>query len=175
MKTFKTNFLFLLVICLLLTACRSNRQVVKTSDTTTTQKIESKISYKDTVFFTPKSETNLKLPISVLGKCPETPINQGLKSVLKTSKPQIWTQKNGNAKATVKVVHDSLYIIAECDSLAMAAKIKQVFLKDYQNQVKVNDQLVEEKTKVNWWMMAGLIVIAFICGFIVNSLIKISI
>lgn len=175
MKTFNIHFLFLLVICLLLTACRANRQVVKTTDNTTTQIKESKISYKDTVFFTPKTQTSLTLPLSVLGKCPDLPINQGLNSVLNTDKPKIWTQKNGNAKATVKVLHDSIFIKAECDSLALSAKIKKVFEKDYQNQVTQRNQLVEEITKTNWWMIAGLIVIAFICGFFTNSLIKILI
>lgn len=175
MKTFKIHFLFLLVICLLLTACRANRQVVKTIDNSSIQFKESKISYKDTVFFTPKTQTSLTLPLSVLGRCQDVSINQGLNSVLNPDKPKIWTQKNGNAKATIQIDHDSIFIKAECDSLALAAKIKSVFEKDYQNQTIQNDLLVEEKTKTNWWMIAGLIVIAFFSGFIINSLIKISI
>lgn len=166
MKIFK--ILFLPLLCLLLTACRTSRQVVKNNKTKTNQVTEIKTTYRDTVFYTQKATTSLKLPISDFKKCPETLFNQPLNGF---SKPQIWTQKNGNAKATVKVIHDSIYFSAECDSIALAAKIRADYLSRLSESEINNDQSTEEKSTVNWWMVAGLIAIAFIAGFITNSLI----
>ncbi len=168
MKTFRIHFL--LVICFFLMACRTSRQVIKNTETKTDQVIESKTTYKDTVFYTQKVETSLKLPISDLKKCPEGDFKSPLNDV---SKPKIWTQKNGNAKATIKIVHDTLTVTAECDSIALAAKIRSEFLKNVLKVEKESDQLTEEKTKTNYWMIAGLIVIAFVAGIVTKSLIKI--
>lgn len=175
MKTNKTYFLFLLVICLILTACRTNRQVVKSTESTTNQVTESRVTYRDTVLFTPKTETSITLPLASVFKCPDTSINKGLNSVLKPLKHQTWTQKNGNAKATVKVVHDSLFFVAECDSLALVAKIKNEYYNRYLQDVKINDEYVEKETKLNWYAIVTFIIIAFIAGFVTNSLIKITI
>ena len=171
MKIFKILFLPVL-FCLLLTACRTTRQVVKTNETKTNQVTESKITYRDTVFYTQKKEASIGLPISELGKCVETTFNQPLNEV---SKPKIWTQKNGNAKATIKIIRDSIFLISECDSIALEAKIKKEYFNRYLENVKTNDEFVEKTTKLNWQLMIVLVVIAFIAGFVTNSLIKISI
>ncbi len=172
MKAFNKWILFLPAICLLLTACRTTRQVAKNTESTINQVTESKVNYRDTIFYTPKSETSITIPVSDFKKCPET----DFKTVLKTiSEPKTYTQKNGNATATVKVLHDTLTVTAECDSIALAAKIKQEYYKDYLEKVKLNDQYVQEQTKTNWQMVIALVVIAFIAGFVTKTLIKISI
>ena len=166
MKTFK---IFLLpVLCLFLTACRTSRQVVKNNETKTNQVTEIKTTYRDTVFYTKKAETSLKIPVSELKKCPETVLKHSLNSV---SKPKIWTQKNGNAKAIIEVLHDTVTVTAECDSIALEAKIRAEYLSRITESEKNSDQLTKEKTDVNGWMIAGLIGIAFITGIVTRSLI----
>lgn len=171
MKIFKILFLPVL-FCFLLTACRTNRQVVKTNETKINEVTAEKTTYRDTVFYTQKTEASIKLPTSEVRKCVETPFNKSLNDV---SKPKIWTQKNGNAKATIKILHDTLTLTAECDSIALEAKIKKEYFSRYLENVKTNVEFVEQTTKLNWQLLITLIIIAFIAGFVTKSLIKISI
>lgn len=164
--------LFLPVLCLLLTACRTSRQVVKNSESSDIKTKELKVTYRDTVFYTSPVETSLKLPVSVLNNCPDPILKHGSNTV---SVPQVWTQKNGNAKATVKLVRDTITVTAECDSIALAAKIKSEYSGTYQERTKVNEEQIKETSKLNWWLMISLVAIAFIAGFITKMLIKISI
>lgn len=170
MKTFK--ILFLPAICLFLTACRTSRQVVKNTESKDLQVTEIKTSYRDTVFYTKKAETSLKIPISDLGKCSDEKL---FKYSLNSFKPQVFTQKNGNAKATVKILRDSIFVTAQCDSLALDAKIKKEYFNRYKERDKINNEFVEKSTNINWLLIAGLMAVAFIAGFVTNSLIKISI
>jgi hypothetical protein len=169
---FIQNFSFLFVLCLFLTACRTQRQVVQNQKTEVEKVTENKVSYKDTVFYTQKAETALRLPISEFSKCPDTDFKTNLKP---SSIPKIWTQKNGNATATVKILHDSVIVIAKCDSLALAAKIKREYFNQYLKDVKLNDTYVEKVTQYNWISLFAWIIVAFVAGFITKSLIKISI
>lgn len=173
MKTL--NILFLSVLCLLLTACRVSRQVAKTTETVSKQITENKISYRDTVLYTPKTVTSLKLPFSDLKKCPESLFNQDLNTLKKEVKPQIYTQKNGNATAKIKIEHDTITVTAECDSIALAAKIRSEFNNQYSDSNQTTDSNFQEKEIINWWKIAGYIILAFIAGFVTKSLIKISI
>ena len=172
MNVFKPYFPYLFVLCLFLTACRTQRQVVQNQKTEVEKVTENKVSYKDTVFYTQKAETALKLPISEFSKCPETGFKTNLKS---SSTPKIWTQKNGNATATIKVLHDTVMVIAKCDSLALSAKIKQEYFNQYLKDVKLNETYVEKLTQYNWFSLIAWVVVAFVAGFITKSLIKISI
>lgn len=172
MKTFNKLILFLPALCLLLTACRTSRQVVKSSEVKTNEVTESRVTYTDTVFYTKKAETSLTLPISELKKFSET----DFKTLLNTdSKPKSYTQKNGNATATIKVFRDTITVTAECDSIALEAKMKNKYFNRYLEDVKINDKFVEEQTKLNWQLIIALVVIAFVAGFVTKSLIKISI
>ncbi|BFO64121.1 hypothetical protein [Chryseobacterium sp. KCF3-3] len=175
MKTFKTHFLFLLAICLILTACRTSRQVVKKSESITNQVTESKVTYKDTILYTPKTEASMKIPLSEFTLIQPGILQPGFKADLKAfEKPKIWTQKNGNAKATLKIVHDSVFIQAECDSLALEAKIRQEYMNRYLENTQINDQLIEKQTQLNWMAIIACVIIAFIAGLVTKSLIKIS-
>ncbi len=167
MHTFKKLFLLLPIFCLPLTACRVSRQVVKDNETVKKEVSERIVKYRDTVLFTPKVQTSLKLPISDLKKCPET----GFKDVLKdTEKTRTYTQKNGNAKATISIKHDTVTVTAECDSLALAAKIRSEYEGRFNDSVKINSELVEKNTRANWWMITGLICIALIAGIVIGKL-----
>ena len=170
MKTFK--ILLVSALCLSFASCSTSKKVTQNSTSQSKVISESKESYRDTIFYTKKAEASLKIPLSEFKNDIQTSFNSGLNT---NSQPKIWTQKNGNAKATVKIVRDSIYIKAECDSIALVAKIKAEYHNRYLEDVKTNDQFVEEKTKLNWQLIISLIAIAFIAGFVTKSLIKISI
>ncbi|MBL7879170.1 MAG: hypothetical protein JNN23_04820 [Chryseobacterium gambrini] len=167
MQTFKKLFLLLPIFCLPLTACRVSRQVVKDKETVKKEVSERIVKYRDTLLFTPKVQTSLKLPISDLKKCPES----GFKDVLKDSETsRIYTQKNGNAKATVSIKHDTITVTAECDSITLKAKIMSEFQNQYSESAERNSELIEKNTRANWWMIAGLICIALIAGIVIGKL-----
>ncbi|MEC3875938.1 hypothetical protein [Chryseobacterium salviniae] len=161
MKTYK--ILFLAALCLFLTACRTSRQVVKNTESKELTNTEIKTTYRDTVFYTQKAETSLKIPIS----------EQLFKNSLNSFKPQVFTQKNGNAKATVKILKDTILVTAQCDSLALEAKIRREYFSRIQERQDLDNKYIEQTTKLNWQLMISLIVIAFIAGFVTRSLIKI--
>ena len=175
MKNFKTIIL-LSSSCLFLTACRTTRQVVKTTERTQKEVSESKVSYRDTILYTQKAQTSLKLPVSDLKKCPEELFKQNLNGFKEPFKqPQVYTQKNGNAKATVRIERDTVTVTAECDSIALRAQIKSEFENKERFDSSLESQSEKEKSRNNFLMIAGLCVVFFFAGFIVKSLIKISI
>lgn len=163
MKTYK--ILFLAALCLFLTSCRTSRQVVKNTESKDHQITEIKTTYQDTVFYTQKAETSLKIPIS----------EKLFKNSLNSFKPQVFTQKNGNAKATVKILKDTILVTAQCDSLALEAKIRQEYFSKIKERDNTSNESTKEKQKLNWQLMIALFIIAFIAGFVTKALIKISI
>ncbi len=167
MHTFKKLFLLLPIFCLPLTACRVSRQVVKDKETVKKEVLERIVKYRDTILFTPKVQTSLKLPISDLKKCPETDFKDVLKG---PEKARTYTQKNGNAKATISIKHDTITVTAECDSIALRAKIMNEFQNQYNESAERNSELIEKNTSANWWMIGGLICIAFVAGLVVGKL-----
>lgn len=164
--------LFVLACCLSTTACRITRQAVTNKESVSNKITENTTTYRDTVLFTPKAQTTLSIPVASFSKCQETAFKDPLNGF---KQPQIFTQKNGNATATVKIQHDTVTVTAECDSLAMVAKIKERFLFNQSESSVINDQYIEEKTKLNWQLVIILMTIAFIAGLVIRSLIKISI
>lgn len=175
MKNFKT-ILLLSSFCLFSTACRTTRQVVKTTDTVQKEISESKVSYRDTILYTQKAQTSLKLPLSDFKKCTEEFFKQPLKGFTEPFKQaQVYTQKNGNAKATVRIEHDTVTVTAECDSIALRAQIRTELNNKFNSEKASYINELKEKVKTDWWSIIALCVIFFIAGFIVKSLIKISI
>lgn len=171
MKNFKTIIL-LSSFCLFLTACRTTRQVVKTTEKIQKEVSESKVSYRDTILYTQKAQTSLKLSVSDFKKCPEELFKQPLNGF---KQPQIFTQKNGNAKAIVRIEHDTVTVTAECDSIALRAQIKSEFESKELLDSSLESQSEKEQRRNNFFMIAGICIVFFIAGFIVKSLIKISI
>lgn len=150
---------FTVVFCFL-TSCRSKRQEIQKIDTTIETTKESVVSYKDTTLYAPKSQTNLKIPLSELG------FKKGLNDV---QKDKTFTQKNGNATAKVRIVHDSIFVIATCDSLAITAKIKTKLEKEYRSK-QIADQLRIE-TRTGYTLFDLFIALAL--GFVVCFVLKI--
>lgn len=167
-KNIKLKFLlicFVLVFCFL-SSCRSKRQETQKVDTTIETTKEDIVSYKDTIIYAPKSETSLKIPISDLMFKPDS--NEVETSKNKVETPKIYTQKNGNATAKIKVVHDFIYVTATCDSLAIAAKIKTRLEKEYRLKELTDQSKAEIQSGFTFWNL----LIAFILGFALCLIIK---
>lgn len=168
MKIFK-NLLLVSSVFLVLESCRSIRQVSQTKETLSESNTIKKTSYKDTVFYTEKATASLKIPIKnfdFTGKA----LNAVSTTLKSNSKPTVYEQKNGNA--TVKIEHDSLYfyVYAECDSLALKAKIREEFesKSKFSSMLEKREEL--ERQRTNYWMWGSLIVIAFIAGFVTSKI-----
>ncbi|QYS86310.1 hypothetical protein JJC03_15505 [Flavobacterium oreochromis] len=153
--------LILLVFCVscLMISCRTTRQEIQKIETETKATSEKSVTYKDTTLFAPKAETSLKIPVSELG------IKPGLNTV---SKPNSYTQKNGQAKVKIRIVHDTIYATATCDSLALRAQIKTELIKEMQRESKNNQKGTTKKTGFTFLYLIW----AFIAGFAVCYLLK---
>ena len=152
----KIGLLLVLFCSCFFSSCRVTRQEVKKTETQEVITSEKVVSYKDTIVVAPMSETSLKIPINDLV----------FKDNLKPSrslgtKPRIYTQKNGNATAKIKIVHDTITVTATCDSLSIVAKIKSELRKE-SNVSKTNDSETLKQTKgFSFWNL----IIAFALGF----------
>ena len=160
---YKTIVLVFVCLCCFLTSCRTSRQESQKNTSTTQSLIVQKESYRDTVLFTPKAETSLKIPVT------ELVFKQGLNDV---SRSKTFTQKNGNATAQVKIRHDTIFVIATCDSIALRAKIKQELNKEISATARSN---TENKASKTGYTLLDLIVwslVAFILGFVTCYILK---
>lgn len=168
MKAF--NLLILSILALIFTSCRSVRQESKNSETITEIAIETSTTYRDTVFYTPKSETSIKMPISAIL---ERSFNNDLKDFEKGYQPHIISQKNGNATARVRIEKDTIKVEAECDSIAMKAQIRKDVERQYQSTQKKEENQKQEKTGFTIWDIISWCGIAVSIGFILGKIIKI--
>lgn len=157
---YKKIGLFLVLFCsCFLISCRVTRQEVKKTETQNQTTSEKVVSYKDTIVVAPKSETSLKIAVA------EIAFKPGLNTI---SKPRIYTQKNGNATAKIKIVHDTITVTATCDSLAIVAKIKSELLKEAIISSTNDSELSEANKGFTFWDL----ITAFILGFGVCSILK---
>lgn len=149
------RFHLVVFICLALTACSSKKQVAQ-SETTIREK-EHVITYVDTLLYTPASKAGLALSISQLCDSLAPKAN--------------WKNKSGNATAKATVKNDTLYLIAQCDSLELRAQIKQELIKDYQNTNK--ERLEETHTGFSGFKYYLTAILAFLAGVAVGIILKI--
>lgn len=155
----KIGLLLVLFCSCFLISCRVTRQEVKKTETQEVATSEKVVSYKDTTIIAPKSETSLKIPVS------EIAFKNNLKD---NSKPRVYTQKNGNATAKLKIVHDTITITATCDSLAIVAKIKSEFQKQANSSKTNNQENSKQKSGFSFWDL----IIAFTLGFGICFILK---
>jgi hypothetical protein len=153
---YKTIVLVFVCLCCFLTSCRTTRQESQKSTSTTESFIQQKETYRDTVLFAPKAETSLKIPVS------ELVFKSSLNSV---SKPKIFTQKNGNATAKIKIQDDTITVTATCDSLAIVAKIKKELQREIIETARSN---VENKNSETGYSLFELLK-AFLIGLLVGA------
>lgn len=155
----KISLLLVLFCSCFLISCRVTRQEVKKTETQEVITSEKVVTYKDTIVLAPKSETSLKIPIN------ELVFKDNLKANLK---PRVYTQKNGNATAKLKIVHDTITITATCDSLAIVAKIKSEFQKQANSSKTNNQENSKQKSGFSFWDL----IIAFTLGFGICFILK---
>lgn len=148
-----------LLFALLFSSCATKKEVAKKEVIIETRSVVEK--YTDTVFYTKKSETSFGIPLNAVAKCPDEKGN--LNPVSKQIKPQIFNQQNGNAKATVRIERDSIFIKAECDSLAIAAKIKGIYENNDRNREASESK--KEKKQTNIFTIIGICAVCLIAGF----------
>lgn len=159
------TLVLLVCFCCFLTSCRTARQDVQKSTSTTETIIQEKETYRDTVLYTPKAETSLKIPVA------ELVIKSGLNTV---SKPKIFSQKNGNATAKIIIQHDTITVSATCDSLAMVAKIKKEIYRSVSETARSDVENNKSKTGYTFfdivlWFIVGLFIGAVV-AFILKTL-----
>ena len=161
---YKKSLLFLVfVFFAFLTSCRTSRQEIQKSTATTESTIEQKETYRDTTLFTPKSETSLKIPVT------ELMFKKGLNDV---SKPKTFTQKNGNATVKLQIIHDTVTVMATCDSLAIVAKIKKELYKEIKANTRSNIENNNSKTGYTFFDLILWSLLSFILGFVICYILK---
>lgn len=157
---YKKIGLFLVLFCsCFLISCRVTRQEVKKTETQNQTTSEKVVSYKDTIVVAPKSETSLKIAVAEIAFKPGLNMN---------SKPRIYTQKNGNATAKIKIVHDTITVTATCDSLLIVAKIKSELLKEAITSKTKDSELSKQTKAFTFWDL----ITAFALGFGVCFILK---
>lgn len=156
---YKKTLMLLFVFSCLLSSCRATRQEFQKTETKTTVTKEKTVTLKDTTLFAPKAETSLKIPLRDLEVKPD------LNGV---SKPINYSQKNGQAKVNIKVVHDTITVTATCDSVALRAKIRSELLKESSTE---NNKSESDKSKKTGYTFLDLIW-AFVLGFVVCYVLK---
>lgn len=162
MKPFNLILFFCLV--LVLGACRSTRQVTQTKETETGNSTVKITKYRDTILHAPASSTGFQLPLNALAKCPD---GSAPKSVDK-----IYTQKNGNATAKVVIKHDTISITAKCDSVALAAKIRQDFESNNSSSSVKENSSSEKTTGYVFWDLVKAFGIGFLACIIILFILK---
>jgi hypothetical protein len=160
---YKTIVLIFGCLCCFLTSCRTTRQESQKSTVTTESFVQQKETYRDTVLFTPKSETSLKIPVS------ELVFKSGLNKV---SKPKTFSQKNGNATAKIRIENDAVTVTATCDSLAIVAKIKQELQREIKANARSDTQNSNKKTGYSLFDVLRAFLIGLIVGAVVMFVLK---
>lgn len=160
---YKTIVLVFVCLCCFLTSCRTSRQESQKNTSTSESLIVQKESYRDTVLFTPKAETSLKIPVS------ELVFKQGLKN---GSKPKTFTQKNGNATAKVEIAPTDITVTATCDSLAIVAKIKQELQREISATARSDTQNRTKKTGYSFIDLVRVFLYGLVTGASAMFLLK---
>lgn len=147
---------FVVVFCFLTSCCTAVRQETQKIETKTESVSEKIINYRDTLVYAPKAETSLKIPVSDLV------FKSGLNSI---SKPKTFTQKNGNATAKIKILHDTITVTATCDSLVIVAKIKQELQREISATARSN---IENNKSQTGYSLFDIIKV-FLAGILVGA------
>lgn len=121
------RFLQLLLITFLFVSCSSTKEV-HTKEVTTAIEKEHVVTYKDTTFTVPASKASLRISKKQFETTNPSSVIDSTVFI-----PRVFTNKNGRAKATVTILKDTVIVVAECDSIALKAQIKQELIKEFKN------------------------------------------
>jgi len=123
------RFFYIGLLLLLITSCQCPKMMTDTKVITDTLTIEKKIVERDTIFFTDTARVAVKVPVLKL------------KDASKPFKPIIKQHKN--VRVIIKRVRDTIRFTAECDSIELAAKIKDRFIKEHHKKETVKTEIVQ--------------------------------
>ena len=153
MKSILKTFLLILLFI----GCKTVKNVAE-KETQKTEK-EHIVKYVDTVFVTPKSTAKISIPKKIF--------------VYKTDtiyKTKTIKQRQGNATVKVVVERDSIFVVAECDTIKIKAKIKKELIKEFKES-NTNKELNETKKKgVSIWVFIISIIASFSVGYFLSKI-----
>ena len=127
------------MLFVILSSCSSTKKTTATQ--TGSEHIKTSLSVRSNTV--PESHTSLAIPVATLNRLPET---------------AAFVKKEGQATASVRFLHDTLFVSATCDSL-------QALIYDYEmkiEQLRNHSEMMTNKRKthgnLNWLMILGLII-----------------
>lgn len=123
---YKQSIMKLLLFLLLFSSCASRKSFEERIVRTDSLQTDSRLAVR--TMRLPESSATLRIPVGELKSLPPG---------------AVFMSKSGQAKATVRSVHDTLYITATCDSL-------QQLVYEYQEQIgriSFSGQSLQEKSK----------------------------
>lgn len=120
-----------IAICFLLTGCTCQKPLIANRTIVDTVKVKSETIVHDTVFVTPKAQVKTRIALADLGAKP----------VVKQSR---------NARIVIQKVNDTVFVEGDCDTLALAAKIKEHFVKEIHDKQTVQTEILKQKY-IPWW------------------------
>ena len=165
--------LSIILFSLVLGSCVSKKQVTSTTESdkvTTGYKTEK---YRDTVFHTQKVSTTFGIPIPRFTDCPEPQTAPDQVKSQSALPAKTYTQQNGNARANVRIERDSIFITAECDSIALRAQIKAEYEGQFQQETTTSVKESETKKGTGFFGGLGIVIAALVVGFVLGKLIRI--
>ena len=144
--------LFLVVCCFALAACGSTRAVQSESNKEVLK--EHKVWYKDTLILAPASLAEIKIPAKEL----------------EDRTPRTYTAKNGNATADVRIEKDTVFVTANCDTLALKAQIKQELITE--THTESDNVQIQKQKGVSVGKLILYTLLSFIVGLVAGFIVK---
>lgn len=124
------------LLLILVTSCRCPKVMTDTKVITDTLTVEKKIIERDTIFFTDTARVAVKIPVFQLND-----ISKPFKPIIKQHK---------NARVIIKRIRDTIRFTAECDSIELAAKIKDQFIKEHHKKETLKTEIVQIRYIPKW-------------------------
>lgn len=154
-----------------LLSCGSRQKTVESTSNTRITKEVSEI-YRDTTFFAPKQSTQLSISLRQL--CDTYKAEQAQPEAKQKPRAETpdYSSRNGAAYIDANLMGDFLNFNAGCDSLAIAAKIKERLVRELK---ETEDSVKEDKKRgVSTFRLiytsAGALAIGLIAGTILTKI-----
>jgi len=156
-------------ILIALLSCGSRQKTVESSSnrTVTRSVVET---FRDTILKVPRQQTELGINVRQLCADYEGAKKSKPKTTSKTPTPD-YSANNGDAFVKANILGDFLRINAGCDSLAIAAKIKETLIKETDETDTSNSQNIKRgvSTFRLIYTSAGALAIGLIAGIILTK------
>jgi hypothetical protein len=139
----------IIILAIAACACKTTRKATTIENESVSQRdsfFVERVKF-DTIKFK-ASAVQTKIPISLIAQ-PGLPVIE---------------KKSGNATVRLKVVHDTVYAEAECDSLVKVIANYERTIERYQREQQFRKAVFDKKTTVTpwWWNIMWVVVIAFV-------------